>query len=288
MKKIIAIGACLSLGLAGELNSVELIPRIPPISAYSALIDDKPLEARITANWTKIPLVVTRRDIESDGFFWRNTYFDDWDFLPEELRHSGIEKMIEKYGHLISDNTQWQCMTHNDWDYIPPLIRAMAYMKMVDYWSDYHRIGNKFGFDAKHLADIVKAIVMTESWFEHRGLTVNKDGTRDLGLSGATDSTRKAMRRIYGIGMEDDNYFDPFRAAKVAVLWFDRMLLESKGKEELAIRAYYRGISKAMQGEGIDYGKRVYTLKNNYITNTSCPTMRFLRSTLERHQKADN
>src|SRR3989338_5668688 len=286
MKKIIVIGACLSLGIAEELNSVELIPEVSPISAHSVFIDDAPLEARITANWAKIPVVITRRDIESDGFFWRNTYFDDWDILPEELRCSGIEKMIEKYGYLISNPTMWQQMTHHDWDYVPPLVRAMAYMKMVDYWSEYHRIGSKFGFDAKDISDTVKAIVMAESWFEHRGLTINKDGTKDLGLSVATDGTRKAMPRLYGLRIEDNNYFDPFRATEVAVLWFDRMLLESRGEEELAVRAYYRGILKAKQGGGIDYGKRVDTLKNNYVTNTNCPTMQFLRSVMERYPKA--
>jgi hypothetical protein len=70
------------------------------------------------------------------------------------------------------------------------------------------------------------AIVMAESWFEHRGTHTNPDGGCDIGLGGASEYCRTTLERLGRAGvidfvLSDDQYFDPWHATRVVAVWFE-------------------------------------------------------------------
>jgi hypothetical protein len=90
----------------------------------------------------------------------------------------------------------------------------------------------------------MNAIVMAESWFEHRASHTNPDGDRDIGLGGSSDYCRRTLQRVADEGVVDftlreADYFDPWRATRVVAVWFELMLQEANGDLDLAIRSYH-------------------------------------------------
>ena len=49
----------------------------------------------------------------------------------------------------------------------------MAYIQMVKYWSGRYQVGTPFGLPRGTVTNTMNAIVMAESWFEHRGSHTN-------------------------------------------------------------------------------------------------------------------
>lgn len=97
----------------------------------------------------------------------------------------------------------------------------------------------------ERLAQTIAAIVMTESWFEHRAVNQNRWGNRDLGLGQCSDSCRDtidemAARGEIGIAPSEADYFNPWIATQVATIWFERELHSADGNVDVAIRAYPR------------------------------------------------
>jgi hypothetical protein len=165
-------------------------------------------------------------------------------------------------------------MSPMDWDAVPQPVRALAFLRMVHHWTIEHQVGAEFGLDPATVALTIGAIVMAESWFEHRAVNENPFGNRDLGLAQCSDHCRRGIARMADEGLiafdpSEEDYFDPFVATRVAVVWFDRELRAAGGDVPLAIRAYHRGIADAMDEKGDAYLAMVQRLLARYILTQS-------------------
>jgi len=226
----------------------------------------------ITADWQKVNITVPVYALRSDVTLWRKMNFDDWDTVTQRLREDGLSAMRNRFGHLISNPQQWDRMDAHDWDLIPQPIRAMTDMQMIRYWSGYYQVGASLGLPLGTVTNTMSAIVMAESWFEHRARHVNADGHRDIGLGGFSEHCRRTLERLAGEGavdfnMRGEDYFDPWHATRVVAVWFERMLQEANGDLDLAVRAYHRGRLLARRGEGTAYLANVKRLRQRFIRN---------------------
>jgi hypothetical protein len=269
-----------------------LLPPVPRIRPAALLFDMTPLRVQTTVEWHKVFITVSRWQFLRDHTIWLRMQFEDWDVLPADTRDSGLQRLLDRYGSLATDRDAWRTMTADDWDGVPQPARVMAIAGMIEYWAGHYRVGADAGLDRELVVHTVKAIVMSESWFEHRAVYRNADGSLDIGIGGASDFARRTIRRWYIAGrcdftMTDADYYNPWLASRWVAFWFKTMLQEADGDVDLAIRAYNKGLGDALRGEGHDYLAGVHRRRRRYFSGPShSPTWAAL-SVYRRRRLAD-
>jgi hypothetical protein len=246
-----------------------------------------------TVNWRKVKTTSTRPQILADERLWRRMHFEDWDRLPAEVRANGLDRMWARYGALVTARHAWSEMDADAWDDVPQPVRAMVFVSMIEHWVAFYDVGGSFGVPRGEVLRSLKAIAMSESWFDHRASAVNTDGSVDLGLGGASGFARRTIRRWYDNGrcdftMSDDEYHVPWLATRWLAFWFEVMLQEAEGDIPLAIRAWNWGIGRAAAGAGDAYLAAVERRRARFFEGPSrSPTWQRL-SMLRRAQLSEN
>ena len=276
-KAVLMVAALATLGyflLVQEVTGRARPPMPRPLSVYDAVADRRPLDVTVTRNWKKVRFESSADELTAAPSIWMEMHFGDWDRLPADVRKRGLARLRHRFIGVVAGPVQWSSMTPRDWDAVPQPVRMVVFPLMIEWWVDHYALGAAYGLSHRLVADTVSAIVMAESWFQHRADVVNEWGNRDIGLGQCSNRCRKDLARMAAAGLlefslSDDDYLNPWHATRAAVVWFGLELARAEGDVGLAIRAYHRGSAAAADGAGAEYAHNVRRLRRQYLSSTS-------------------
>ncbi len=256
--------------ITGALDSPP--PAVPRVDVAGALWDLTPVAITLWTPDLHIPVTVTRERLLTDHALWRRMHLVNWNVAPEDVRYDGLDAVLATYEHVLSSPSQWDRMDAHDWDWIPQPVRTVAYRRMVQYWSGFYDVGAAHGLPANLVTQTLAAIVMSESWFDHRAVNVGFEGQRDFGLAQASEGARERMRALHDAGLvdvrlEEPDYFNPWAATRFVAIWMRLLLDDVDGDLEWAVRAYNRGVSRAFDERGDAYLAAVQRRLYRFIRN---------------------
>jgi hypothetical protein len=251
-------------------------PPVRPRDVYATLVDLTPISVMVPAGAVNVVWRTTVDDLRQNQRLWRWMHLAHWNGVAEPLRAQSLDRMFATYRSVLISPPTWDAMGAHDWDLIPQPMRTVAYRHMVAYWSGYYDVGTCHGLRPGLVADTLAAIVMSESWFDHRAAFTNGDESHDIGLAQASAFARERIRQLHSSGtvdfaLTDADYYNPWMATRFLAIWMSLMLDEAGGDLDLAIRAYNVGIRAARDGHGMKYLATVRQRLSRFIRNQSSP-----------------